>query len=227
MALYHKLEEDDASPEEALISNQSDGHNRDNRICKTLASWVSRYRPLLTLTLGIILGASVVLLSMGLAKTNPFRAANHKTSDELCVPKSERYNCGNSTEQALALGCYFDLLSVSFVPWQCADRELEAQFLAEGPWKYWADRHQTQELKQDELWKRPTMPNDSFHVTMHWHRLHCLYQWRKMHRALESGRRMDTSYKFYGHTLHCGAVFSDTRPGNATGGTVSIHFDSC
>jgi hypothetical protein len=224
MNQYDKIGEEDSVP----LFEDHDGFSGqiDNASNRKPQSNFFRHGPLFTLVVGVLLGA-LVAVSSGCLGAVIFSRKERPSTDQLCVPETERYQCGNSTEEALALGCYFDLLSVSFVPWQCGDRELEAEFLAEGPWKYWADRHQTQELSQDELWSRPTMPDDSFHVTMRWHRMHCMYQWKKMHRALESGRRMDTSYKSYSHTTHCQEVFFDPRPDNVTGGTVSIHFDSC
>ena len=226
MHQYDRVDGEDSVPLFGRDGQDDPDHRTSNAVNPKSSSILTRHRAVSTVMFGILLGALLSILSGGLG-VMLFNRIESLPVDQLCVPRMERYHCGNSTEEALALGCYFDLLSVSFVPWQCADRELEAEFLAEGPWQYWADRHQTQELSQEELWSRPTMPNDSFHVTMRWHRMHCMYQWRKLHRALESGRRMDTSYKSYGHTLHCQEVFMNPRPDNATGGTVSIHFDSC
>jgi hypothetical protein len=223
MPTYSKLDEEDDDTLPPL-------ENNNRPICESGLKIIGydgkRWSSSAMMIMGIFVGIFVAFLAGGLAAWF-FRHPVNDSSQRVCIDRDLKYTCGNSTEQALELGCHFDLLSVSFVPWQCVDWELEKEFLAEGPWRYWADRHKKVELAQDELWSRPAMPNDSFHVTMHWHRMHCLYQWRKMHRAFESGRRMDSSYSAYGHTVHCGEVFADTRPGDAIGGTVSIHFDTC
>jgi hypothetical protein len=222
MHSYSKLDEHTPPP-----SAQDNSDRSRFQLCLKIIGYDGqRWSSSAVLVLGLFVGTLVTLV-IGVVAASVTRHSDSTALDRVCIDRDIKYTCGNSTEQALELGCHFDLLSVSFVPWQCVDWELEKEFLAEGPWKYWADRHQKEEIPEDQLWARPTMPNDSFHVTMHWHRMHCLYQWRKMHRALDSGRRMDTSYSAYGHTLHCGDVFADPRPGNATGGTVSIHFDQC
>ena len=37
----------------------------------------------------------------------------------------------------------------------------------------------------------------------HYHIIHCLYQWRRLHLAIIEHRHIDNDVYSYGHTLHC------------------------
>lgn len=115
-------------------------------------------------------------------------------------------HCGNSVEEALKLGCSWDYLANSWLPQRCIDQELSDEFEATGDWHFYEDRNGTKELTVDEL-KYRVGPNMTYFTSLKWHRTHCSYQWRKMHRAMKSGGRIENSLADYEHTLHCGWVF--------------------
>src|SRR5262245_52586732 len=91
-----------------------------------------QYRsPLSMLLIGVLIGVASSLLAGGFAIWLFSSLSKTSTSQQqqVCMSRDVRYDCGNSTAQAKAKGCHFDLLTLSWVPWQCANRELEQEFL--------------------------------------------------------------------------------------------------
>jgi len=122
------------------------------------------------------------------------------------VPTSDTVaTCGSTLEEAQALNCVWDGLGGYWVPPACYDKEITEQFLAAGPWKYFNDHAGTQELAEEDLKYRFGEEN-KYYTTLKYHRVHCSFQWRKMHRALEKGWKVENMLMDYHHTLHCGTV---------------------
>jgi hypothetical protein len=113
--------------------------------------------------------------------------------------------CGSTLEEAQALGCHWDLLAAAWLPPACIDQELTEDFRAQGPWRYFADREGTQELVEEELQYRVGKGNE-YYTSLRYHKTHCSYQWRKMHRAMERGTKIENKLADYHHTMHCGYV---------------------
>ncbi|KAG5937033.1 hypothetical protein E4U60_002168 [Claviceps pazoutovae] len=123
-------------------------------------------------------------------------------------------SCGNSTAQALAIGCKYDSLAAAWLPPHCRDDDLTAEFDRSGPgkdgqWTYWRDLARTQEISLDEL---ATMGDDKafrFYMTGQWHVVHCIFYWRKEHRARFNGKMVEPRSDTEGHIKHCGKVLMD------------------
>ncbi|KAK2605523.1 hypothetical protein N8I77_008356 [Diaporthe amygdali] len=113
--------------------------------------------------------------------------------------------CGSTLAEAQALNCTWDLLAAAWLPPACIDEELTADFRAQGPWTYFADREGTQELFEEELQYRVGKGNE-YYTSLRYHKTHCSYQWRKMHRAMERGTKIENKLADYHHTMHCGYV---------------------
>ena len=116
------------------------------------------------------------------------------------------HHCGRSIEEAKKLGCTWDLLAGSWLPQRCIDQELTDEFRAAGDWHFYVDKNGTEELMESELQYR-VGPGMDYYTTLEYHRTHCSFQWRKMHRAMQSGGRIENALANYEHTLHCGFVF--------------------
>ena len=137
-------------------------------------------------------------------------------------------DCGNSTAEAVALGCKYDSLAAAWLPEHCRDDELTAEFERSGPgvdgsWTYWADGAHTKEISTDEIAKMADHPGVLFHMTGHWHVIHCIFYWRKEHRARFNGKMVEPRSDSEDHIKHCGKMFLD--PGRSTAAGVALNTD--
>lgn len=113
--------------------------------------------------------------------------------------------CGNTIEEAKALNCTWDLLAMAWLPPACIDKALADEFRTQGPWRYFADPDGIEELFEEELQYRVGKGHE-FYTSLKYHRTHCSYQWRKMHRAMQMGTKIENKLADYHHTMHCGDV---------------------
>jgi hypothetical protein len=118
--------------------------------------------------------------------------------------------CGNSTTEAISLSCVYDSLAAAWLPPYCTDSALTLEFEhsgqnADGTWTYWADNEHTRELTRDEVAALADFPDKRMYFDMEWHRMHCLFYWRKLMRVMEgTGAQMvEPSYNSEMHTKHC------------------------
>jgi hypothetical protein len=63
-------------------------------------------------------------------------------------------------------------------------------------------------------------------VTREYHRVHCVYMWRKMHRGLERGF-IDTYIGNYHHTAHCEQMLLEHIPSETIDTMILLKFPSC
>ncbi|KAK0616936.1 hypothetical protein B0T14DRAFT_568502 [Immersiella caudata] len=126
-------------------------------------------------------------------------------------------DCGNSTSEALSRGCVFDALASAWLPPECRDDELTAEFNQSGPgvagaWPYWAHDNGTVPLTTTDL-ARLGDTNGVWYSTREWHLVHCNFYWRKLLRARQNGRPLvETRYDNMGHIVHCGEIAKQTTP---------------
>jgi hypothetical protein len=138
-------------------------------------------------------------------------------------------DCGKSIEEAVALGCKYDSLAAAWLPEHCRDDELTEEFERSGPgvdgkWTYWTDSAHTKEISVEEIAKMAGDPNGRFHMTGHWHVVHCIFYWRKEHRARFNGKMVEPRSDSEGHVKHCGNIILD--PGRDTEAGVALNTDS-
>jgi len=60
-------------------------------------------------------------------------------------------SCGNSTEEARARGCKYDVLLNNWVPAPCFDQEWVDEYLEDNSWGAYADKNMTQRLSVEEM----------------------------------------------------------------------------
>lgn len=176
----------------------------------------------------LIATTACCLAIISIAGVNVVGAKPYSSVQDIC---RERYtesvrSCGNSTTEAKALGCQFDLLSAAWLPEECQDRELTEEFRAAGPWKYFADSLGRIELREEELPERTGYDN-GYRASRRWHTVHCAFQWRKMHRSIERGARMEDALRDYKHMMHCGEMFLMEGPWDELITEITVEFLSC
>lgn len=112
-----------------------------------------------------------------------------------------RKPCGKNPEEAIKLGCEWDVLSFCWLPEQCLDRELTEEFRKAGPWTYYGDMNKTFVVSEVDF----GMHKKTVWLTNELHRAHCAFTWLKLHKAMASGKRIHDQLSL-GHTKHCSKV---------------------
>ncbi|KND86290.1 hypothetical protein TOPH_09081 [Tolypocladium ophioglossoides CBS 100239] len=130
-------------------------------------------------------------------------------------------NCGATLGEAVAMGCKYDPLSVSWLPPRCRDDELTAEFNQAGPggeWPYWADRNMTQPLtiQQVGALAAKSIEDAQFWTTFGWHVSHCSFYWRKEHRMREKRMEVERRYDRESHIKHFHMMFMSRTALNET-----------
>lgn len=115
-----------------------------------------------------------------------------------------KYHCGNSSAEARALGCIFDLGLVGYVPAPCFEADLNQRFMDWG-WRFFEDQDGTKEVSLERIeesagTREPFWAQHGYHIT------HCELAWERMHRALQGGKRLTTHMLNLEHTRHCGMM---------------------
>lgn len=116
-------------------------------------------------------------------------------------------HCGTTVQEALDLGCKWDIMSFGWLHPACFDAA-EATSWEEkwGPWEWYRainqTHHEPRRLELEEL------PYEPFIVTTHgYHLMHCLYVLKMAHLGVLDGRSVSNEAVDLGHTEHCiGAV---------------------
>lgn len=108
--------------------------------------------------------------------------------------------CGTTPAEARAKGCVFEMTGFSWLPKECADPTVEIEFLESKELQYYRDANYTQEVSLDEV-KRGDGPG--FFVKQDYHLAHCGFLFKKLHRALSQGHKVDGLISPVHHTGHC------------------------
>lgn len=82
------------------------------------------------------------------------------------------YTCGNSTQDATAAGCRFDVMSYTWVHPNCFDQELMYDFLAESDWQWYEDEDSDESLGLDDVARGQ---HEYVFVTWKYYMTHCTY----------------------------------------------------
>lgn len=99
--------------------------------------------------------------------------------------------CQTTTiQEARALDCVFDMLSLSWLPPTCLDDALTQEFATSGPgpdgeWDYWADANRSSPLTLEEVAALAWRTEGIVYTTMGFHVQHCSYYWRKYWRVVK------------------------------------------
>ncbi|KAH8804685.1 hypothetical protein F5884DRAFT_884328 [Xylogone sp. PMI_703] len=135
-------------------------------------------------------------------------------SGDICEPRPITCNCGNTIKEAHSLSCKYDSLSASWLPPQCRDDQLTAEFKKSssspsGRWIYYADRNATTVLTQHEISMMAELPLEQayFWTTFEWHLSHCSFYWRKEFRSRQRGLTIEDRYDRESHIKHCHMAF--------------------
>lgn len=115
--------------------------------------------------------------------------------------------CGNSTAQALALGCSFDQLMWAWYPPGCP-HYANYDYLQAGDWNFYLDWEGTQVAGPSE-WPRALDNEIVLWGERREHLAHCVFMMLSVGQALRDARPISTRLMDYGHLEHCSRLLMD------------------
>lgn len=121
-----------------------------------------------------------------------------------CLPPTPRvrYTCGNSTEEAKALGCAYDPLAGCWLHKECPNDFSDefSRFNDGKPFVYFYDEAATKPMKDyEEVGNNPGF----YWTAVREHLVHCLYLLRRGHDVHMRGGRLDNMLADLEHVDHC------------------------
>lgn len=163
---------------------------------------VAQIAAIITLTVLSVYGALELVIRIHDSARNP------KLDKTVC-------DCGNSIADALSLGCKFVPMAAAWLPPACRDEKLSAEFdnARPGPnssWSYHADKPDKRELSLSQVAGLADVRGEHYYTTMEWHIVHCVYYWKKLHRARRTGVVIEPRYDSEKHIDHCLKMFLST-----------------
>lgn len=184
---------------------------------------------ILAAVFGLFLGTAVYISKSRLLLNIQIDREKHDESSR----ELELRGCGNSSTEATALGCRFQLWSYAWVPEPCYDPVLEQDWLEMQPqpsptgWHYFEDFNGTQLVDVDVVLRGQS---DKLYTTWGQHLWHCAFTWRKVLRSLNgSGVKLTERDLQYEHTAHCSdmAVMSSDWDFNVINDMLVLGFLQC
>ncbi|PTB75322.1 hypothetical protein M440DRAFT_1402852, partial [Trichoderma longibrachiatum ATCC 18648] len=123
-------------------------------------------------------------------------------------PSMSELNCGNSSTEARAMGCVFDLLTNNWMPEYCADPITDAEYREWvldpsrqlGSWAFYHDEQAQKQVASEEALS--DLVGSHIYTTTENHLAHCAFLARRMHR-LVTGDIAAVAHNTLAHTLHC------------------------
>ena len=153
-----------------------------------------------TFLIAVLLSTAVLIM---------YRPSSFKTTSE---PITKHLHCGNSTAEARAQGCVFDVLTNMWVPELCWDKEGTEEFMRTAPWQGYDMQDGKRLLTLEEMSERvgkdrlaPDPSSPPYWTPLREHVIHCALMWQRQHRGFMSGnsKKLDFHSLSYQHTVHC------------------------
>ncbi|EED21254.1 conserved hypothetical protein [Talaromyces stipitatus ATCC 10500] len=108
--------------------------------------------------------------------------------------------CGSTAAEARAANCHYEPMQRSWIPDACYFEEPSSEYDPFGDRPWFSDRNLTIPANLDRL----RSGDEELAFVRYFHDEHCLYSWRKLHLAVQLGRRLtDTKTYDLHHTMHC------------------------
>ncbi|KAH8819857.1 hypothetical protein F5884DRAFT_865505 [Xylogone sp. PMI_703] len=202
------------------ISNRNDNETEIAIASPNKSLWTSKA---CVLVLGILIGYMVYGFGSQLFEllTHELQTKNVATA----------LNCGNTTAEARARGCEFDVLSYSWIPRECRDRQTDDEFIQWlynddrqlGPWPFFTDREMKNRIPDANALSERV--NILSYTPQEEHIGHCIFWYRRLHRALSNNFKVDIRGRNLNHTMHCTTMVLKSTTGiSEEYATLRTHF---
>ncbi|KPM40535.1 hypothetical protein AK830_g5981 [Neonectria ditissima] len=192
--LYTRLDQS----EEDVPTSPEHEHNEESR-----TKSCGHVRTCIYIFLGILATSLFALFGFVGYRT----AASPSTTYNSSVPAT-RLHCGNSSTDAQALGCIFDLLTNTWMPKYCSDSSTDTEFREWvldpqrqlGAWAYFYDEKAQHRVSSEEELSK--LIGKHVFTTTENHLAHCTLLARRMHRLI-TGEITAVAHNTFAHTIHC------------------------
>lgn len=113
-------------------------------------------------------------------------------------------------------------LTVAWLPPHCLDSELSTEFASSGDgpngtWLYYADSAHTIILDLSAVKMLGNNRSAKVHMSEKWHKIHCMFYWRKQYRTQFNGKMVEPRSNSERHINHCGHVLRMPEVGTVSG----------
>ena len=133
-------------------------------------------------------------------------------------------HCGNSSAEAMSMGCRMEPMLYGWVPPDCFVEELSAQYTPFEDREWYAEEARENKINPASLWggELPIV------WTVPYHEQHCLFLWRKLALAVKQRRPMldDLSLSLH-HADHCADYIYRGRESPHGANYVVLGFYTC
>ncbi|KIY03959.1 uncharacterized protein Z520_00651 [Fonsecaea multimorphosa CBS 102226] len=157
--------------------------------------------------------ATVLLILTAVATILQSQPQGPKTATTTGLQKPAKLglHCGRSLAEAKAQGCEFDLLSYSWTPSRCYERDTDLEFREWvhrperqfGPFPFFIDQNATAHITDEESLSFRAAPGSLAHTSQEEHLGHCIFWMRRIERILEGKGRFTERGDGVPHALHC------------------------
>ncbi|KAF4632091.1 hypothetical protein G7Y89_g6026 [Cudoniella acicularis] len=130
-----------------------------------------------------------------------------KSSNAENLSQSHGNTCGNSSSEALSLGCSFDQLMWAWYPKQCPHYANDQYLVAEpeNPWKFYINPY-TKEVASDDDWTRMLNNEVQLYGERREHLTHCVFMYLSVGQIIRDGGRYTPKQVDYEHLHHCSKI---------------------
>ena len=108
--------------------------------------------------------------------------------------------CGTTPAEARARDCVFEVTGFSWLPKECHDPTVETEFLNIKDLRFYRDANYSEVVSLEEV---RLGEGPGFFVTQDYHVTHCAFLFKKLHRAVNHGHKIDGLISALHHTSHC------------------------
>ena len=133
-------------------------------------------------------------------------------------------DCGNSSTEARAKGCVFDVLLTTWIHADCFDAELHEQYLTEHTFPFWRKPTLEESISLDEVRRGDYY---EIYTNLDYHFVHCGYAWVYILRKYRRAEAIEGELWRMSHTLHCVHHLVDRPPMELDRTVLNIGFETC
>ncbi|KAL2062924.1 hypothetical protein VTL71DRAFT_5996 [Oculimacula yallundae] len=168
---------------------------------------------------------AVMYFTWPTSRTTKHAYSPSTTNRHNITSNSKLIHCGNSTAEAKALDCRYDILLNHWVPSPCWEGDMVEEYQDDDSWTAYHDMNLTQPVKTVE----EMADMDHYWTSNRDHINHCAMMWKKQFWAMFDDRGViDSLMASPGHTDHCAQYLMDATLKNFTTPTkVYVGFAGC
>ena len=133
-------------------------------------------------------------------------------------------DCGNSSTEARAKGCLFDVMLTTWIHADCFDAELHESYLEAHEFPWWRKGTMEDPILLDEVRQGNYY---EIYSNLDYHFQHCGYAWEMILRAFRRGKAIEGELWAMSHTLHCVHHMVDRPPMKLDRTILNVGFETC